>query len=82
MQRIVLSSIGLLFGLAFLLPPAWAAVDRDQAAAMAQRVAAGRVLAVERGVYLDNSIVWRVQVLTPAGEVRLVVLDAATGRTR
>ena len=72
----------LLLGLAFLLPAAWAAVDRDQAGAIAQRVAPGRVLAVERGVHVDGSVVWRVKVLSAGGEVRLVVIDAETGRSR
>ncbi|HET8747984.1 MAG TPA: PepSY domain-containing protein [Ramlibacter sp.] len=72
----------LLLGLLFLLPPAWAAVDREQAAAIAQRVTPGRVLAVERGVHVDGTIVWRIQVLTKAGEVRMVVIDAETGRSR
>jgi hypothetical protein len=82
MQRIAHSSVALLLGLAFLLPAAWAGVDRDQAASLAQRIAPGRVLAVERGVHVDNSIVWRIKVLTAGGEVRLVVIDAETGRSR
>src|SRR3954471_10481914 len=72
----------LLLSLLFMLPAAWAGVDRDQAGAIAQRVAPGRVLAVERGLHVDNTLVWRVKVLTPAGEVRLVVIDAETGRSR
>ncbi len=82
MKRIALSSAAALLGFAFLLPPAWAAVDRDQAASIAQRTTPGRVLAVEHGVSIDNSVVWNVRVLTASGEVRLVVIDAATGRTR
>lgn len=81
-MRIALHSAAVLLGLAFLLPAAWAAVDRDQAAAIAQRVAPGRVLAVERGLHIDNSLVWRIKVLTAAGEVRQVVIDAETGRSR
>ena len=72
----------LLAALLFLLPPAWAAVDREQAGAIAQRQAPGRVLAVERGLHVDERIVWRVRMLTAAGEVRLVVIDAETGRVR
>ena len=76
-------TLGALFlGAFLLLPSAWAAVDRDQAGAMAQRVTPGRVLAVERGLYVDGSVVWKVRVLTAGGDVRLVVLDADTGRTR
>lgn len=55
--------------------PAWADVGRDEAAAVAQRVAAGRVLAVERA-----GPVWRVKILSAKGEVRVVVVDAASGR--
>jgi uncharacterized membrane protein YkoI len=72
----------LLLALLCQLSPAWAAVDRDQAGSIAQRVAPGRVLAVERGVHVDGSVVWRVKVLTAAGSVRDVVIDAETGRSR
>lgn len=82
MPRIALSSLALLLGMVFLSPAAWAAVDRDEAASLAQRVTPGRVLAVERGLHVDNSVVWRIRVLTTAGEVRLVVIDAETGRSR
>lgn len=82
MPLIAVRNVALLLGLGFLLAPAWAAVSRDEAASLAQRKAAGRVLAVERGLHVDNSVVWRIQVLTAAGEVRLVVIDAETGRSR
>lgn len=59
--------------------PAWADVSRDDAAAIAQRVTQGRVLAVERSE-AGNRPVWRVKVVTPAGEVRVVLVDMATGR--
>lgn len=81
MRRIALSSLALVLGL-FLLLPAWASVSRDEAASLAQRMAPGRVLAVERGLHVDNTVVWRVKVLTAAGEVRLIVIDAETGRSR
>ena len=55
--------------------PAWADVGRDEAAAVAQRVASGRVLAVERA-----GPVWRVKILSAKGEVRVIVVDAASGR--
>ena len=55
--------------------PAWADVGRDEAAAAAQRVTAGRVLAVERA-----GPVWRVKILSAKGEVRVIVVDAASGR--
>ena len=59
--------------------PAWADVGREEAAAVAQRVASGRVLAVERAE-ADRRPVWRVKILTAKGEVRVVLVDAASGR--
>ena len=59
--------------------PAWADVSRDDAAAIAQRVSQGRVLAVERAD-AGNRPVWRVKVVTPQGDVRVVLVDVATGR--
>jgi hypothetical protein len=82
MSRITRSTIALALGLAFLMPAAWARVERDQAVTLAQRVAPGRVLAAERGLHVDNTLVWRVKVLTSQGEVRDVVIDAETGRIR
>lgn len=82
MPRITFSTLALLLATGFLLPSAWAAVDREEAAALAQRKTPGRVLAVERGLHVDNKVIWRIQVLTTAGEVRLVVIDAETGRVR
>lgn len=55
--------------------PAWADVSRDEAATAAQRVASGRVLSVEK-----SGPVWRVKVLTAQGEVRVILIDAASGR--
>lgn len=60
--------------------PAWADVSRDDAAAVAQRASGGRVLAVERAD-AGNRPVWRVKVLTPSGDVRVILVDVATGRT-
>ena len=59
--------------------PAWADVSRDDAAAIAQRVSQGRVLSVERAQAGDRPV-WRVKVVTPAGDVRVVLVDVATGR--
>ncbi|MDQ6627591.1 MAG: PepSY domain-containing protein [Pseudomonadota bacterium] len=59
--------------------PAWADVGRDEAAATAQRVASGRVLGVERAD-VGGKPAWRVKILTAQGEVRVVVVDAASGR--
>ncbi|RYF42351.1 MAG: peptidase [Comamonadaceae bacterium] len=55
--------------------PAWAEVGRDGAAAAAQRATGGRVLSVERA-----GAAWRVKVVTASGEVRVVMVNAATGR--
>jgi hypothetical protein len=55
--------------------PAFADVSRDAAAAAAQRVAPGRVLSVERA-----GSTWRVKIVTERGEVRVILVDAATGR--
>ena len=62
-----------------LATPAWADIGRDEAAAAAQRVATGRVLSVER-TEADKRPVWRVKVLTGQGEVRVILIDAASGR--
>ena len=59
--------------------PARADVGRDEAAAAAQRVASGRVLSVEK-IEADRRPVWRVKILTAQGDVRVILVDAATGR--
>lgn len=59
--------------------PAWANVSREDAAAVAQRVSGGRVLAVERAE-AGNRPVWRVKVVTPSGDVRVILIDVASGR--
>ena len=59
--------------------PAFADVGRDEAAAAAQRVAAGRVLSVEKSE-ADHRPVWRVKVLTGQGDVKVILIDAASGR--
>jgi len=59
--------------------PAWADVGRDEAAAVAQRAVSGRVLAVERAE-AGGKPVWRVKIISAQGEVRVVVVDAASGR--
>lgn len=59
--------------------PVWADLSRDEAAAAAQRVASGRVLAVERAE-VEHKPVWRVKILSAQGEVRIVVVDLASGR--
>jgi hypothetical protein len=59
--------------------PAWADISRDEAAAAAQRVASGRVLSVDKTA-ADSRPVWRVKVLTSQGEVRVILIDASSGR--
>jgi uncharacterized membrane protein YkoI len=60
--------------------PAWAAVSRDDAAAVVQQQTGGRVLSVER-TDAGGRPVWRVKVVTPRGDVRVVLVDVATGQT-
>jgi uncharacterized membrane protein YkoI len=62
-----------------LAAPAWADISRDEAAAAAQRVSNGRVLSVEK-TESDRRPVWRVKVLTAQGEVRVILIDAGSGR--
>ena len=61
--------------------PAWADVSRDEAASLAQRQTGGRVLAVERAD-AGGRPAWRVKVVTQRGDVRVVLVDVATGQTR
>lgn len=70
---------GLLVALLLVCAPAWADVGRDEAAAAAQQAAGGRVLSVERS-QVGNRSAWRVKLVTAGGEVRVVMVDAATGR--
>ncbi|MDR3371275.1 PepSY domain-containing protein [Rhodoferax sp.] len=60
--------------------PAWADVSRDAAAAAVQKSSGGRVLAVDR-IDQGGRVVWRVKVLTQQGEVKVILVDAASGRT-
>ncbi len=62
-----------------LATPAWADVGRDEAAATAQRVASGRVLSIDK-TEAERRPAWRVKVLTAQGDVRVILIDAATGR--
>ncbi len=59
--------------------PAWADVSRDDAAATVQKATGGRVLAVNQ-TEQGGRLVWRVKVLTPQGEVIVVLIDVASGR--
>jgi uncharacterized membrane protein YkoI len=60
---------------------AFAAVSRDDAAAVAQRQTGGRVLSVEQAD-AGGRPCWRVKVVTPRGDVRVVLVDMASGQTR
>jgi hypothetical protein len=57
---------------------AWADVGPDAAAAIAAQAHGGRVLSVDRAG--GPRPAWRVKLVTPRGEVRVVLVDAATGR--
>jgi uncharacterized membrane protein YkoI len=72
MKSLVTPLCGILIA---LTTPAWADVSRDDAAAAAQGAASGRVLSVER-----TGAVWRVKLLTAQGELRVILVDAASGR--
>jgi Peptidase propeptide and YPEB domain len=61
--------------------PAWAQVSREQAAAQAQQQTGGRVLSVDLAD-AGGRAVWRVKVVTPRGEVRVVMVDAGGGSRR
>ena len=58
---------------------AWADLSRDDAAAVAQRASGGRVLSIDK-MQSSGRPAWRVKVVTAQGEVRVIVIDAATGR--
>lgn len=58
--------------------PAWADVDRDDAVAIAQRASGARVLSADR-TEADGRPAWRVKLLTAQGEVRVILIDAASG---
>ena len=58
-----------------------AEVSRDEAASIAQRSSGARVLSVERTDRNGRSA-WRVKLLTPQGEVRVVLVDTTSGRSQ
>lgn len=66
--------------LVLLAAPAWADLSRDDAAALAQRLSGGRVLSVERAESVGRPV-WRVKVVTVQGEVRVILIDLASGQT-
>jgi len=58
---------------------AWADLSRDDAAAVAQRATGGRVLSADKTVSAGRPA-WRVKVVTAQGEVRVILIDAASGQ--
>ena len=60
---------------------AWANLSRDDAAAVAQRASGGRVLSVDKSES-SGQPVWRVKVVTRAGDVQLILVNVATGDVR
>ncbi len=79
-MKLLLSRL-LLIGMIALAAPLAFAIDRDEAAAAAAQATGGRVLAVEASSR-NGDPVFLVRVLTPSGEVRIVVVDARTGALR
>lgn len=77
MKMLVSLFCGLLMSLAL---PAWADVSRDDAVSVAQHASGGRVLSVEKAEHAGRPV-WRVKVLTPQGEVKMILIDVASGRT-
>jgi peptidase YpeB-like protein len=65
--------------LLLLSAPAWAGPSRDDAAAAAQRLSNGRVLSIEKSEPAHRAV-WRVKVVTAQGEVRVILIDAVSGR--
>lgn len=55
------------------------AIGPDQAAAVARKVTGGRVLAVTPAKR-HGAVVYKVRVLLPDGRVRVVIIDAKSGR--
>ncbi|HRP95829.1 MAG TPA: PepSY domain-containing protein [Rhodocyclaceae bacterium] len=70
-----------LIGFIALASPFVLAIDRDEAAARAQQLTSGRVLAVE-AASSNGEPVFVVRVLTPSGDVVVVVIDAQSGAVR
>jgi uncharacterized membrane protein YkoI len=59
--------------------PAWADVSRDEAAVRATQSVGGRGRSVDRAES-GGRAVWRVKIVTPQGEVKVVLVDVASGR--
>ena len=78
-----MNALAKLLGAALLVATnlAWANLSRDDAAMVAQQASGDRVLSVEKSES-SSQPVWRVKVVTPAGEVRVIQVDVATGQVR
>ena len=76
MKTLITLLCGLLMAVA---TPAWADVSRDDAASLAQQASGARALSVDRAEHQGRPV-WRVKVLTPQGEVRVILIDAVSGR--
>ena len=59
----------------------WANVSRHDAAALAQRASGGRVLSIDKSES-SGQPVWRVKVVTRAGDVQVILVNVATGEIR
>ena len=57
---------------------AWADVSRGDAASLAQRSSGGRVLSVDKSES-SGQAVWRVKLVTPSGDVQVILVNVATG---
>ena len=60
---------------------AWADLSRDDAAVVAQRASGGRVLSIDKSESAGQSV-WRVKVVTPAGDVQVIRVNVVTGQVR
>jgi hypothetical protein len=58
---------------------AWAGPSRDDAATAAHRATNGRVLSIEKAEPARRAA-WRVKVVTAQGEVKVILVDAVSGR--
>lgn len=60
---------------------AWADLSREDAASLAQRSSGGRVLSVDKSES-SGQAVWRVKLVTPSGDVQVILVNVATGEFR
>lgn len=60
---------------------AWADLSRDDAATLAKQASGGRVLSIDKSEF-SGQPVWRVKVVTPAGDVQVIHLNVVTGQVQ